>query len=281
MNDSLWILTVAIIASIACALTGSTLVIRRQALTADAISHAVLPGIFFAYSISGGRNSFWLLPGAAAAGWFAAFLIQGLQSKLKLPSESATGLVFTAMFALGVVLISYYARQVDLDAECLLYGEMAYIPLEQFYLGDTPIGPKALWVLTPVVLCCIITLLPFYRYWNLISFDSIQARLLGYSPVWGHQWLMALVSWVCVAAFQAVGAILVVALMVIPAQTALLYARNLKQVWIQATLWALVSAIGGWLLAELLAAAYAASIGLVSLVAFGAVFLFTMPRRNT
>src|SRR3990170_8563959 len=150
MNDLYIILTAALV-STSCALLGCFLVLRKMAMVGDAISHAVLPGIVLAFLISGSRDSITMLVGAGLIGIVTTFLIEFLHKKAKLQTDASIGVTFTWLFAVGVVLISLFAGQVDLDQDCVLYGEIAYVPLDLWITGNgTIMGPRALYIVATI-----------------------------------------------------------------------------------------------------------------------------------
>lgn len=199
-------------------------------MLADAISHAVLPGIVIAYLFSGSREQGFMLLGAALIGVFTTVMIEYLHQKGKLQSDAAIGLTFTFLFAVGVIMISAFANQIDLDQECVLYGEIAYLPLDSWITGSgIDMGPAPLYVLGAVLVINIIILIIGYRYLKLTTFDPRYALAVGVSvPFWNYL-LMGAVSITTVASFESVGAILVVAFFVVPPAAAYLLTHSLKR----------------------------------------------------
>ena len=130
MNPSLSIALTASFISLSCALLGTFLVLRKMTMIGDAISHAVLPGIAIAYWLSQSRASIWMFLGAASVGVLATVLIELLRKRLKVQSDASIGMTFTTLFAIGVVMITFWSDSVDLDQECVLYGEIAYVPFD-------------------------------------------------------------------------------------------------------------------------------------------------------
>ncbi|MCH2085272.1 MAG: metal ABC transporter permease, partial [Saprospiraceae bacterium] len=128
--DALYIILTASLFAISCSLLGSFLILRKMAMVGDAISHAVLPGIVIAFLLTGSRDSFDMIIGAALLGVFTTFLIEFFHKRARLQTDAAIGVTFTWLFALGIILVSLYAGQVDVDQECVLYGEIAYVPLD-------------------------------------------------------------------------------------------------------------------------------------------------------
>ena len=242
------ILTGALVAA-SSALLGSFLVLRKMAMLGDAISHAVLPGIVVAFLLSGQRENLSLLIGAAASGLLATFLIELLHRKARLQEDASIGISFTWLFAIGILLISTYTGQVDLDQECVLYGEIAYVPLDQISLGSWWTGPRPLLISGLLFLVSLGYIIISFKGLKLLSFNQDHARSLGVrTQVW-HFSFMAMVSLVTVLAFEIVGAILIVAFLVVPAATAYLWSRSLIPMLILAVVFGVLSALGGYYLA--------------------------------
>lgn len=242
------ILTGALVAA-SSALLGSFLVLRKMAMLGDAISHAVLPGIVVAFLISGQRENLSLLIGAAASGLLATFLIELLHRKARLQEDASIGISFTWLFAIGILLISTYTGQVDLDQECVLYGEIAYVPLDQISLGNWWTGPRPLLISGLLFLLSLGYIIISFKGLKLLSFNQDHARSLGVrTQVW-HFSFMAMVSLVTVLAFEIVGAILIVAFLVVPAATAYLWSRSLIPMLMLAVVFGVLSSVGGYYLA--------------------------------
>jgi len=247
--DALYIIVTASLFAIACGTLGSFLMLRKMAMLGDAISHAVLPGIVIAFLISGSRDSLTMLAGASALGILTSFIIEFFHKKARLQTDASIGVTFTSLFALGVILISVFAGQVDLDQECVLYGEIAYVPLDLWILeSGTVMGPRALYIALIIALIVIAFTSLCFPFLKITSFDSEYAISLGISVGLWHYILMAMVSLTTVAAFDSVGAILVVALFIVPPATAYLLSNKLSQlIWISAGLSVLISILSYYL----------------------------------
>lgn len=268
--DTIYIIATATLFSISCGLLGAFLLLRRMAMVGDAIAHAVLPGIVIAFLISGSRESVWILLGAAALGLLTTFLIEFFHERAKLQTDAAIGVSFTALFALGIILISVFAGQIDLDQDCVLYGEIAYVPID-LWITESGInmGPKALYVSGSLLLFNLIFLVLGYRNLLLTTFDPAFAAVTGVSlAVWNYL-LMGAVSLTTVAAFNSVGAILVVALMVVPPAAAYLLTDKLRHMLLLTVLLAFLSSLSGYFLATVLDGSIAGAIVTCSGVFFG------------
>jgi len=239
MINDIWILATASLVAISSALVGVFLILRRQALMGDAISHSVLLGIVVAFLATESRSLTVMLTGAVLIGLLTAWLSDTLHKVGKLQSDASIGIVFTLFFAVGVILVSLYAGQVDLDQECVLYGEIAFVPFDTIVWGGdadgTEIGPRAFWAIGIVFVIVLLSIVIGFERLKTVTFHPSLAVSLGINVVFWHYFLMTLVSMTTVASFDAVGAILVVALLVIPASSAYLVASSLKSMlWIAA-----------------------------------------------
>jgi manganese/zinc/iron transport system permease protein len=227
LDPAVVILAVGCLVAASCALVGSFLVLRKMAMLGDAISHSVLPGIAIAFLFTASRSSIPMVIGAGALGVLTVFLVERLQRTGRLREDATIGVVFPFLFAIGVVLISRYASMVDLDLDCVLHGEIAYTPWDVIVVGGTNLGPRALWINGTVFLFNVALVAVFYKELKLTSFDPGLAAALGFHPTRMHYLLMAAVSMTVVASFESVGAILVVALLVVPPATAYLLTNRL------------------------------------------------------
>lgn len=247
-----------------------------MALVGDAISHAVLPGIVLAFLLSGSRDSVTMLLGAGVLGVFTTFLIEFFHKKAKLQTDASIGVTFTWLFAIGVVLISLFAGKVDLDQDCVLYGEIAYTPLDMIILDNgLVLAPKAVVVMSSVLLLILLALYFFYKEFLITSFDPAYAASLGFSTALWHYALMALVSATTVASFESVGAILVVALLIVPAATAYLLTDSFTRMLAYACLVGILSSITGYYLAVWMDGSIAAAIATCSGLLFSLAFIFS------
>lgn len=268
-NDLLILLTACLV-TLACVVPGSFLVLRRMTMFGDALSHSVLPGIVVAYLLSGSLHGWPMLLSATLTGLLVTLLIETVQQKMRIQSDAAIGLIYTFLFALGVILVSLYSRQTDLDQECVLYGDLALIPFEPRYAGL----PGAVWTSLLIDLALLLVLWIGYRAFWASTFDAGFARASGFSVLFWHYVLMGMVSLATVSAFESVGAILVVSLLVGPPALAALFARTLPRMLVLAALFGLISCIAGYSLSTRLDASIAGAIALVNglLFALGVAF---------
>ncbi|MDF2723356.1 MAG: mntD [Paenibacillus sp.] len=272
VND-MWILITGALVAAACGLLGSFLVLRRMAMIGDAISHAVLPGIVIAFLISGSRDSVWMMFGAAVIGLVTVFLIQMFHQS-GVQSDASIGVVFTALFSVGVLLVSLFASKVDLDLDCVLYGEIAFVSLDTVnWLGlDLP---KAVWMIGSVLLLSGVVIGLFYKQFKLCAFDPAMAAAVGIPVGLFYYMLMSLVSVTTVASFESVGAILVVGMLIVPAATAYLLTERLSVMIAYSMLIGVISSVIGYFAASALDASIAGCIVSAAGVLFVLAFLFS------
>ncbi|MEY8463699.1 metal ABC transporter permease [Streptococcus merionis] len=247
-------------------LLGSLLVLKNQAMIADALSHSVLLGIVLGFFISHSLDSPLLVLGAAVFGVVTVLLIEKIQSK-KLAQDAATGLVFSTLFALAVLLISMFARNVHLDMDMVLMGEVLFAPFYRMDLFGISL-PVALVKALVVLLVNLAFLGIFYPQLKLILFDGTQARLQGV-PVRQLQLVtMVLVSLTTVVSFDVVGSIAVIVFMVAPSMTALIWAKNLRYLLGMTVFIALLNSLFGFIIANQLDLTMAGACAVVSLGVF-------------
>lgn len=274
MSAPLWIILIGSLMGAACGLIGCFLVLRRLSMIGDAISHAVLPGVVLAFLFTQSRAPLPMFLGAAGVGLLTAALIQ-LLSRGGVQGDAAIGVTFTSLFAAGVVLVSRYTGQVDLDLDCVLYGEIALSPYDLVLIGGKNWGPRAAWIGGFLLLLNSLVLFFFYKEMKLCAFDPALAAALGIPVSVMHYLLMALVSVTTVGAFESVGAILVVAMLIVPAATAYLLTERLERMLLLAAGGGVLSAAGGYLLSRRLDCSPAGAMATVSGLLFGLAFLFS------
>ena len=271
--DAFWIILTGSLVGIIGSLLGSFLVLRRMAMIGDAISHAVLPGIVIAFLISETRASLIMLIGAAITGVLTTMLIEFIHKRFRLQSDASIGIVFTLMFAIGIILIASLAGQVDLDQDCVLYGEIAYIPLDLWITkSGMNMGPWTVWLLSGTFLIVLGTIIWGYRGFYATTFDATFTASIGISTIFWHYLLMGLVSLTTVVSFEAVGAILVVAFLVAPALTAYLLTDKLVNMLVIGSITGILAAISGYYLAYLLDASIAGCMATMNGVLFALAF---------
>lgn len=279
MSAALEILLIAVVTAVAASLPGTFLVLRRLAMVSDAISHAILPGIVVAFFLTGDLGSPLLVAAAAATGVLTVALIEAVKRSRLVPGDAAIGLVFPALFALGVVLVSRYAGDVHLDTDVVLLGELAFAPFDRFVVGGRDLGPVALWTMGVILLINLAFIAVVFKELKLATVDAGLAAALGLKPALLHYGLMTVVSITAVGAFNAVGSILVVALMIAPPATAYLLAERFVPMLALGALTAALAAVAGCGIAFLLDVSIAGAMATTCGVLFAAAFAFA-PRRG-
>ncbi|RCW93460.1 metal ABC transporter permease [Winogradskyella arenosi] len=275
MNSAqLEIQLIASLVAIACAIPGTFLVLRKMAMISDAISHAILPGIVVGFFITQDLNSPLLILLAALTGIITVVLVEYIQKTGLVKEDTAIGLVFPALFSIGVILIAKNANDVHLDVDAVLLGELAFAPFDRLLFNGIDIGPKSLWVVGLILLVTVSLLILFFKELKLSTFDEGLSASLGFSPAIIHYGLMSVSSVTTVGAFDAVGAILVVALMISPAASAYLLTTDLKKMLGLAISFGVFSAVFGYWVAHWLDASIAGSITTVLGLVFLLVYLF-------
>jgi ABC-type Mn2+/Zn2+ transport system permease subunit len=194
----------------------------------DAISHSVLPGLAGAFLLTGTRDPWAMLLGAVLVGLITAFLSSWLTRFGRVPEDAALGVVFTSMFAIGVLLISRAAGRVDLDPGCVLYGMLEGVAFDRVSVAGASL-PRAFVVMVVALLVNTGLVVALFKEFKLASFDSALAGSMGFSAALLHLLLMAMSAGTSVAAFEAVGSIMVVALLVVPGATTLLLTTSLSR----------------------------------------------------
>jgi manganese/zinc/iron transport system permease protein len=225
MSTTLELALVLVVVAAACAVPGVFLVLRRMALVSDAISHVLLFGIILAYFATRDLDSPWLLAGAAATGVLTVALVELLQRTKLVREDAAIGLVFPALFALGVLLASMFFRNTHLDIDQVLLGDPTLATEARWRVGGVTIKP--VWVMAAVLVVNVALVVVFFKELKLTTFDPGLAAALGFRPGLMHYGLMTAVSLTAVAAFDAVGPVLVVGFFVVPAAAAFLLTDRL------------------------------------------------------
>ncbi len=272
------IILIAILVSAACAIPGVFLVLRKMSLMSDAISHAVLPGIVVGFLITRSLSSPLLFVGAVGTGMLTVILTESLVKTQLVKEDAAIGLVFPALFSIGVILVSRYTGNVHLDIDAVLLGELVFTPLDRLSFFGYDAGPRMAWVMGVILVLNIGVLLLFFKEMKIATFDPGLSSSLGFSPVLLQYILMIDVSITTVGAFDAVGSILVVALMIAPATTAYLLTDDLKKMVVLSVLIGIVSSVLGFLVAWALDASAAGAMASMCGVAFLLAFLFAPDR---
>jgi len=253
-------LATTVLAAVVCALLSCWLVLIGWSLMGDAVSHAVLPGVVIAYILGA---PFAL--GALVFGTLAVALIGGIRDKSRVKEDAAIGIVFTTLFALGLVLISVTPSQTDLNH--IVFGNI---------LGVSAIDVVQIAILAAIAL---VALVVKRRDLMLYAFDPTHAQAIGLNPARLGALLLGLLALTAVVALQVVGVILVVAMLIIPGATAYLLTDRFGRMLVIAPVTSTVCAVVGIYLSYWLDASSGGLVVLVQGVVFGLVF-FLSPRHG-
>ena len=234
-----WIVVTGVLICMACALPGTYLMLNRQSMLGDGISHAVLPGLAIAFLVTNSREVLPMVLGAVAAGVLAAVLTQAVQRLGQVESGAALGVVFCGLFAVGLILIRVASDRVDLDPDCVLYGS-----IETAVVDVTRVPRVAVISAGLLAVNALLTVL-FYKELRLSAFDPALATTLGFNADAIRLGLTLVASVTTVLAFESVGSILVIAMLVVPGAAASLLTHKLHRLLWTALLFAALSAVLG------------------------------------
>ncbi|MFC0415365.1 metal ABC transporter permease [Cytobacillus solani] len=268
------ILIVGSLAGITCGITGCFLILRKLSMLADAISHTVLLGIVLAFIVSQSMSGVYMLIGAAVVGLLTAVGVQMLH-QAGIQEDASIGVVFTFLFAVGVILITVFADDVHLDVDHALMGEITFVPWDLVQWGFLPELPKAFLMLSTVLVINLVIIGLFYKELKITSFDPQMAAAIGIPVLLIHYLLMGLVSITTVASFDSVGAILVVAMLIAPGASAYLITDKLSIMLLLSALIGVAAAVIGYYLASWLDVSISGSMATINGIIFALVFLFS------
>ena len=279
--DNWFILVTAMLVAVPASILGVYLMMRRMVMVGDAISHAVLPGIVVAYLITDSRDSFPMLTGAAIMGVLTTIFIDFLNRKIRIQQDAAIGTAFTFLFAVGVLLIAFFAgNNTDLDQDCVLYGDLEMTFLDQRIVGGYLIGTGAMLQLIPINVIVVGVVLIAYRPLAIWAFNPDFGKLLGLKVGGWQLLIMTLVSLHAVFSFESVGAIMVVGMLILPSATAYLISDKIRRVFIYSVCIGILGCVAGFLLAMALNVSIAPTIVAVCGVFFVITWLLKLLQRN-
>lgn len=224
--DSLVIMLTGALVGIAGTLVGTFLVLTGRSMLSDAISHSIILGIAVVWLLTGQQSGPLQMAGAAVSGLLTVLVTQALVRTRRMRNDAAIGLVFPVFFALGVLLLNIYARDVHIDEHTVLTGAMEFVPFATTEIAgvNVPRSVLAMLIITPINLAFVVF---FYKELKLATFDPMLARALGFAPAVLSYGLLLLTSITAVAAFEAVGVILFVAFVIVPPSAAYLLTDRL------------------------------------------------------
>ena len=276
MSDDLTIVVTALLVATACGLLGPFLVLRRQALMSDAVSHAVLPGIVLVFILTGSRAPLPVIIGAAVFAILCVVAIDAFRSTGLVRADAAIGLVFPMLFALGVIGINSFASGAHIDLDATIYGEIAFSPFRTTEIAGVEIA-RAIPLVGAIVILNLSLVAALWKELKATTFDPEFSRTTGIPPGFISRLLLIAVAITAVVSFESVGAILVVTLLIVPAATARMLTDRMLSMVVVTLLVGSISAVGGYGSAVALDASIAGARGMVATALF-AVALLLAPR---
>ncbi len=279
MTSLVEIQLIAVLISVSCSLVGVFLVLQKMAMMCDAITHTILLGIVLGYFVVKDLSSPYLIVGATIIGVVTVWLIQVISDTRLVAKDASIGIIFSFLFSVGIILISLFASSTHLDTDSVLLGELVFAPFNRLVVFGVDIGAKAIYTSGAILLINVLFIGLFFKELKLVTFDPLLAVSLGISPIIINYMLMTLVSLTTVGAFESVGSLLVIAFMIVPANTAYLLTDDLKKMIALSMLFGGVSAIIGCQVAFVLDISIAGSIAMTCGLIFGIVFVLA-PRKG-
>jgi manganese/zinc/iron transport system permease protein len=267
VSDTMIIILTAGLVATACGLLGPLLVVRRQAMMGDAVSHAVLPGIVAVFVLFDTRAPLPVIIGAGVFAVACVLLVDWLTGTGLVKNDAAIGLVFPMLFALGVLGVNRYASDAHIDLDATIYGEIAFAPFRVVELAGFSVARSVL-TMGIVVAANLVVVTLLWKELRATSFDPEFSRVAGISPVLLSRVLLVAVAVTAVTAFESVGAILVVTLLIVPAAAARLVVDRLGPMILVSVAFGWVSAVLGHGMAIRLDASIAGAMGLVAAAIF-------------
>jgi len=279
---TLWIVLMGFFVTAACGLVGNFLLLRRMALVGDAISHSILPGLVVAFIIFRSATTWVAFTGALAAGILTVLIIEFIHRQSRVKPDAAICIAFTTLFAIGVVIMSMLEStgSFHIDAECVLYGEIAFVPLEPAVVWNGyELGPPSALRMALVLLAVALVIWVFYKELLVTSFDPGLAKSLGIRTGIWHYGLMGALALVIVSAFESVGAILAVAMLIVPPMFAAQLSERLRVRLGLTVLHAALSAVIGLHLSVWLNCSAAGAMVVAAALLFFAVWALSQAQR--
>jgi len=278
MTPQMEIQIIAVIVAVACALPGVFLVLRKMAMMSDAITHTILLGIVLAFFVVHSLSSPLLIIGATVVGVLTVYLVEMIHSTKLVSEDASIGIVFPLLFSSAIIIISKYAGAVHLDVDSVLLGELAFAPFNRLKVGGIDIGAKAIYSVGLVLIVNLVALILFFKELKIATFDKALASALGFSPTLIYYGLMTSVSVTAVAAFEAVGSILVIAFMIGPPVTAYLLTDDLKKMIFLSGFIGMINGVLGYQFAAWLDVSIAGSMALMTGISFLVIFIVAPER---
>lgn len=278
-SPSFVIVTSGILTGASAALLGTFLVVRGQAMLTDAISHGVVFGVAVTFLLTGSATGPLQLLGAAGAGLLTVLLTEMLARSGKVKRDAATGLVFPALFAAGILLLGLFARDAHVDVHTVLLGEIGFVWLDRVRFLGLEV-PRSLLVVSVALLLNAVYVALFYKELTAAAFDPVLAKLQGLRPRLVTGGLLALTSFTAVAALDAVGVVLFVAFAITPAVVGRLASQRLPGMLLTAVVVATASAVVGYQVAVALDLSIGGIMALLTAAPLLVLLPLTAPRKR-
>jgi manganese/zinc/iron transport system permease protein len=272
-NTPLMIMATGALVGTAATLVGVFLVLRKNSMLTDAISHSIVFGIVVVWLLTHQQSGPLQIVGAALTGVLTVFLTELLASTRKVKNDAAIGLVFPVLFSVGVLLINLYARDVHIDQHTVLLGEIGFVWLNTLAIAGYDV-PQALVWMGVVTLVNGAFVLLFFKELKLATFDPALAKALGFAPTALFYALLLLTSTTAVAAFDAVGAVLFIAFVIVPPAAAYLLTDRLSTMLVLGILISGASSVLGYRAAVLMDVSIGGMMAVMTGVFLTAAFLF-------
>lgn len=281
MSYTLSIILLSVTTAITCAFPGTFLVIKKQSMLVEAMSHAVLPGIVIGVLLTNKTHSPWMLLFASLMALLVVLAADKFAQTRLITSDAAQGIVFPVLFAIGIILLSTVLSSVVISEDTVLTGEINLMALktEHLIMGGYDFGPKMMWYLLAVLALDCIYVVVCWQTLKLASFDPLLARSMGFPVDIVNLGLMILVALTVVVAFNTAGAILVVALMIVPPACAFLITHKLWQLIVVSQIIAAAAAIIGFVCSDVFNLATAPLIAFMNGCIFLCIFSATCITR--
>jgi manganese/zinc/iron transport system permease protein len=271
--DTVWTIALGALVAISCGWIGCWMILQGMALLGDAISHTVLLGIVVAFLITGQVTGPVVLLAAVTTGILTTGLIEAVRSTSRVKEDAAIGIVFTSLFALGVVLLSTFASKAHIDVQHVLYGNLEFVALSEKMVVGPLVVPAAVGRMALVFVGVGALILLFYKELLVVAFDPLLAASLGLRPALVRHMLLGTLSLAVVSSFSAVGAILVVAMLIAPAATAYLLTPRLPRMFAISALVGILSSVIGYHISNWLAVSGAGAMVCVACGCFSLAFV--------
>ena len=272
MTFEQWSLVISIVTAVACALCGCVLLVNRNSMVSEGISHSVLPGMAVAFFWWRDYESLWLIVSAAGCGLLLVWLSSWLSRTGRVQPDAALGIVFSTMFILGVVFVSLMLRNTHFHADCIIDGNLALASVRQLKVGGVAIGPSAFYTMLGCLVVLLLWLLVPYKELKLSLVDRHLATRFRLRPEILLFVSLTLVCLTVVVSFRIAGSVLIVAMMIAPPAAAWFLSRHFGQFLMLAVGLAIISSVMGFYASKPMSIAPTGPIAAAS----GFVFLLTL-----